>query len=313
MTDKIAIIGLGLIGRAWAISFAQTGANVALWDGIEGVAVASPEKIAPQVADLADKGLLNEPPEAVMARITPHTDVATALSGARHIQENTPEVLSVKRTVLKMIDASVDGNAVIASSTSGLLPSVMFDGLPGAHRCLVAHPMNPPYLIPAVELVPGPETSDATMLACRATLQGAGHTVITLKREIDGFVINRLQGALLDEAFRLVADGIADPEDVDIVLRDGLALRWSFMGPFETIDLNAPGGVEDYIARYGAMYERLAIGAQGRADWAGPVCEQVSADRRARLAVEDIPARSAWRDARLAALRVHKRSLETKG
>jgi L-gulonate 3-dehydrogenase len=112
--------------------------------------------------------------------------------------------------------------------------------------------------------------------------------------------MNRLQGAVLDEAFRLVEQGIVGPEDVDIALRDGLAIRWSVVGPFETIDLNAPGGVSDYIDRYGRMYDDLAIGSEGRADWKGAVRDMVTADRRARLAVDQIPARTKWRDARLA-------------
>ena len=130
-------------------------------------------------------------------------------------------------------------------------------------------------------------------------LEEAGHVVLTLRREIAGFVMNRLQGAVLDEAFRLVEQGIVGPEDVDIALRDGLAIRWSVVGPFETIDLNAPGGVSDYIDRYGPMYDELAIGSEGRADWKGPVRDLVAADRRARLAVDQIPARTEWRDARL--------------
>lgn len=303
---------MGLIGRAWAISFAQSGARVALWDGIAGVADAAPAQIAPLVEDLAAKGLLNDRSDAVMARIVPCADVQTALDGVQYIQENTPEKIDVKRDVLAMIDRLAPAGAVIASSTSGLLPSAMFDGLTGAHRCVVAHPLNPPYLLPAVEIVPGPVTDAATLKATRETLERAGHTVMALKREIPGFLMNRLQGALLDEAFRLVDMGIADPEDIDIALRDGLAIRWSVMGPFETIDLNAPGGVDDYIERYGPMYADLAIGSHKRTDWAGPVRDTVTADRRARLPLADIARRSAWRDARLAEMAVHRRDMKPK-
>jgi 3-hydroxyacyl-CoA dehydrogenase len=310
MDTRVSIIGMGLIGRAWAMSFAQAGAEVALWDGAEGVAAAAPGLIAPLVEDMAEKGLLADAAETVMARITPFTDLACALDGALHVQENIPEDLNLKRDMLRRIDAATGPDAVIASSSSGLLPSDLFDGLPGAHRCLVAHPINPPHLIPAVELAPGPRTDAATMATCRSTMQAAGHTLIELRREIAGFVVNRLQGALLDEAFRLVEAGIVGPEDVDVALRDGLALRWSIMGPFETIDLNAPGGVTDYVARYAPMYADLAIGSNGRPDWAGPVLDVVATDRRARLALDDIPARSAWRDARLAALRLHRRQME---
>lgn len=312
MENRIAVMGIGLIGRAWAISFARAGALVTLWDGLTGVAHDAPDLIAPLVQDLASKGLLNDSAEAVMARIIPCHEAAEALDGVTYVQENTPEKIDIKRDVLAMIDGLAPSDAVIASSTSGLLPSAMFDGLTGAYRCVVAHPLNPPYLLPAVEIVPGPATDSATEKTTAEILEGAGHTVITLKREIPGFVLNRLQGALLDEAFRLVDGGIADPEDIDIALRDGLAIRWAVMGPFETIDLNAPGGIADYIDRYAQMYADLAIGSEGRTDWRGAVRDTVTNDRRARLPLADIGARGAWRDARLADIAVHRRDTNPK-
>ena len=128
-----------------------------------------------------------------------------------------------------------------------------------------------------------------------------------MKREIDGFVINRLQGALLEEAFRLVDDGFAGIEDVDISIREGLALRWSFMGPFETIDLNAPQGVRQYVERYADMYTTIRSTATHRADWAGPVLEEIEKGRRAALPADELQARQEWRDRRLMALMCHKR------
>jgi L-gulonate 3-dehydrogenase len=133
-----------------------------------------------------------------------------------------------------------------------------------------------------------------------------GQAPIVMAREIDGFLMNRLQGALLEEAFRLVAAGHASVEDVDIGLREGLALRWSFMGPFETIDLNAPGGVRDYAARYQGIYERLFPQMQHRVDWAGAVMDRIEPQRRARLPAEGLAARHRWRDRRLMALAAQK-------
>src|SRR5208337_4715471 len=152
----------------------------------------------------------------------------------------------------------------------------------GRARCLVVHPINPPYLIPAAEVVPAPWTDPAVVERTAALLRAAGHAPIVMKREIDGFVMNRMQGALLEEAFRLVAEGYASVEDVDIGIRDGLALRWSFMGPFETIDLNAPGGVRDYANRYQRIYEEIFASTRWRADWSGPVMNAIEADRRKR-------------------------------
>ena len=300
MSRCVAIIGMGLIGRSWAVDFARAGARVALWDAMDGVVETSLSQIRQLVSDMDGAGLLNETPEAILSRINPCSTLSEALSGADYIQENTPERIEIKYDVLAAIEANAQPDAVIASSTSGLLPSAMFENIASARRCLVAHPLNPPHLIPAVELVPGPATDAASLHTARTILEEAGHVVLTLRREIAGFVMNRLQGAVLDEAFRLVEQGIVGPEDVDIALRDGLAMRWSVVGPFETVDLNAPGGVFDYIDRYGPMYDDLAIGSEGRADWKGPVRDVVTADRRARLAVDQIPARTKWRDARLA-------------
>ena len=300
MSRRVAIIGMGLVGRSWAVDFARAGARVALWDAMDGVVETSLSQIRQLVSDMDGAGLLNETPEAILSRINPCSTLSEALSGADYIQENTPERIEIKHDVLAAIEANAQPDAVIASSTSGLLPSAMFENIASARRCLVAHPLNPPHLIPAVELVPGPATDAASLHTARTILEEAGHVVLTLRREIAGFVMNRLQGAVLDEAFRLVEQGIVGPEDVDIALRDGLAMRWSVVGPFETVDLNAPGGVFDYIDRYGPMYDDLAIGSEGRADWKGPVRDVVTADRRARLAVDQIPARTKWRDARLA-------------
>ena len=300
MSRCVAIIGMGLIGRSWAVDFARAGARVALWDAMDGVVETSLSQIRQLVSDMYGAGLLNETPEAILSRINPCSTLSEALSGADYIQENTPERIEIKYDVLAAIEANAQPDAVIASSSSGLLPSAMFENIASARRCLVAHPLNPPHLIPAVELVPGPATDAASLHTARMILEEAGHVVLTLRREIAGFVMNRLQGAVLDEAFRLVEQGIVGPEDVDIALRDGLAMRWSVVGPFETVDLNAPGGVFDYIDRYGPMYDDLAIGSEGRADWQGTVRDVVTADRRARLAVDQIPARTEWRDARLA-------------
>ncbi|MHA1566753.1 MAG: 3-hydroxyacyl-CoA dehydrogenase family protein, partial [Alphaproteobacteria bacterium] len=182
--------------------------------------------------------------------------------------------------------------------------------LKGRARCLVIHPINPPYLVPAAEVVPAPWTDRTVVDRACDLLVSAGHAPIVMKKELDGFVMNRLQGALLEEAFRLVADGYASVEDVDIGIREGLALRWSFMGPFETIDLNAPEGVRDYAARYQDLYEQLLPSQQRRVDWSGEVMDQVEGDRRKALPADKLVERQVWRDRRLMALAAHKRQID---
>jgi hypothetical protein len=136
---------------------------------------------------------------------------------------------------------------------------------------------------------------------------GIGQAPLVMKRELDGFIMNRLQGALLEEAFRLVADGYASAEDVDVGIREGLALRWSFMGPFETIDLNAPAGVRDYVERYEGIYLNLFGQMQRRVAWGGPVLAEIERERRGRVPAADLVKRQLWRDRRLMALAAHKR------
>jgi L-gulonate 3-dehydrogenase len=310
---KVAIVGSGFIGRAWAISFARAGHAVALWDRDPSATAQARSFIAGVLGELELNGLLRgEAPAAVLDRIAITADLADAISGAGHVQESTPERLEVKREVFALIDGMADADAVIASSSSALLPSSFTAHLKGRHRCLVVHPLNPPYVIPAAEIVPAPWTSAETVERTRVLLVDAGHAPIVMKRELDGFIMNRLQGALLEEAFRLVADGYADAEDIDIGIREGLALRWSFMGPFETIDLNAPGGVRDYVERYQGIYENLFAQMQRRVDWAGPVLEAVEATRRERLPQGGLGERQVWRDKRLMALAAHKKSADRK-
>lgn len=305
---RTAIIGSGFIGRAWAISFARAGHEVALWDRDPAAPPAALAFIDAILGDLAANDLLNgQSPADVLARIRPTADLGTALDGVAHVQENTPENVEVKRAVYAELDALAPPDAVLASSTSAILPSHFTETLAGRARCLVVHPINPPYLIPAAEVVPAPWTAPEVVERTRAFLVAAGHAPLVMKRELDGFIMNRMQGALLEEAFRLVDEGYATAEDVDIGIRDGLALRWSFMGPFETIDLNAPGGVRDYVVRYQSIYSNLFPQMQHRADWAGPVLDRVEAERRERLPEAGLGDRQLWRDRRLMALAAHKR------
>lgn len=305
---KVAIIGSGFIGRAWAITYARAGFDVALYDADRNALPAARDYIAGLLPDLAEYDLLNgASPEPVLARLALEPELGRALDGADHVQENTPEVLDIKKEVFALLEKKASPDAVLASSTSAILPSAFSEHLESRHRCLVAHPINPPFLVPAVEVVPAPWTAPEAVDRAAALLRKAGQAPIVMKREIDGFIMNRMQGALLEEAFRLVADGFASSEDVDIGIREGLALRWSFMGPFETIDLNAPGGIRDYVTRYQGIYERITPSQRRRVDWAGPVLETIEKDRRARLGVEELVDRQIWRDRRLMALAAHKR------
>jgi L-gulonate 3-dehydrogenase len=305
---RVAVVGCGFIGRAWAISFARAGHDVALWDQNPDAPHQAINFAASVAPDLAKNDLLAEnDPKQILARLRPEKTLAAALADAAHVQESALERLDVKKALFADLDRLAAPSAVIASSSSAILPSLFTEQLPHRERCLVIHPINPPYLIPAAEVVPAPWTSPEIVERARAFLVAAGQAPIVMKRELDGFVMNRMQGALLEEAFRLVADGFATTEDIDVGIREGLALRWSFMGPFETIDLNAPAGVRDYVQRYEGIYSNISKQTQRRADWAGPVLAQIEGERRNKLPADQLGERQKWRDRRLMALAAHKR------
>ena len=233
-----------------------------------------------------------------------------AVSDVDHVQENSPETIETKRAVFERLDSLADPKTILASSSSALLPSNFTEKLKGRERCLVIHPINPPYLVPAVEIVPSQWTSPDAIKNSVDLMSEIGQVPITMKKELDGFIMNRLQGALMEEAFRLVEGGYATAEEVDISIRDGLALRWSFMGPFETIDLNAPGGVRDYAERYNDMYRGIAKLATKRVDWSGKLLDEIEEDRRQCLPAQQLAERRAWRDRRLMALIAHKKEVK---
>ena len=307
MKTTAAMIGGGLIGRAWAMVFARAGWQVRLFDSVPAQRVAAHDYMAASLAEQQAYGLVDDAARA-LARIAIIDRLEDAVADATWIQENLPEVLVVKREVFVALDRLALPSAIIASSTSALPASRFTEALPGRARCLVAHPVNPPHLVPVVELCGAPWTAPEIIARARDVMTAVGQTPVTIHNERDGFVLNRLQGALLSEAMRLVGEGVISPEDLDRTVRDGLGLRWSFMGPFATIALNAPGGVDDYCARYGEFFRRLA------ADPARPSVWDDANAARVAAALGDPPdsaerdARMRWRDRRLLALRRHKAS-----
>ncbi len=302
---RIAVIGAGLIGRAWSIVFARAGFEVALWDPDAAAVPAARDFIAARLPELADAGLLAEAPAAVLARLRQATTLAEAVAGVAHVQENGPERVADKQALFAELDRLAAPETILASSTSGIPASAFTEHLPGRARCLVAHPVNPPYLIPLVELCPAPWTAPASVAATRALMERAGQVPVTVNHELPGFVLNRLQGALLAETFRLLAQDAISPEDLDATVKHGLGLRWSFMGPLETIDLNAPGGLADYCARYGALYAQMQREMTPMA-WDPALVARLQGARRAALPEAAVPARHAWRDRRLMALAAHR-------
>ena len=229
----VAVVGAGLIGRSWAIIFAGGGCDVALYHSSAGVAESARALVMEGLADLAEHGLVADA-KAAHARVRVCATLTDALHGATFVQENTPESIEAKREIFAELDRLAAPNTILASSTSTIVASQFTEGLTGRHRCLVAHPVNPPHLVPLVELVAAPWTAPATVTQAKAIYEAVGQVPIVVNREIEGFILNRLQAVLLSEAFRLVENGYVTPQDLDKTFKDGLGLRWSFMGPLKT-------------------------------------------------------------------------------
>jgi L-gulonate 3-dehydrogenase len=307
MQKTIAVIGAGLIGRAWAMVFARAGWRARLTDRAASQLDAAAAFVAASLDEQASFGLAANPAEA-LARIEFVPDMEAAVVGVDWVQENLPEDEAIKREVFGLLDAYAPAEAVLASSTSAIPASRFTEALRGRARCLVAHPVNPPHLVPIVELCGAPWTAPATIERALAVYAEVGQVPIVVRRELDGFILNRLQGALLSEAMRLVGEGFVSADDLDKTIRDGLGLRWAFLGPFATIELNAPGGVVDYCARYGDFYRRLAADPPQPAVWEGANAARIGAALGAARPPSELDSRTRWRDRRLMALIAHKRA-----
>jgi 3-hydroxyacyl-CoA dehydrogenase len=303
---RVAIIGTGLIGRSWAMAFAAAGWRVNLWDAVDGAADAALAAIRAGLDEMKRQGLVRAP-AAAMKRVRVARDATDALADVDFVQESTSEVLETKIAVARLIDGLALPAAIICSSTSSLVASRYTADLAHRDRWLVGHPVNPPHLVPIVELCPAPWTDPDVVDRAQAIYESIGQVPIRVNKEVDGFVLNRLQAVLLREAFALVADGVCSPADLDKTIRDGLGLRWSFIGPFETGELNAPGGLPDYGQRYGAMLARLSSRPLSNAAFGPDELAAVLAQWPGAQTPERVARKTGWRDRRLAALKAHKR------
>jgi L-gulonate 3-dehydrogenase len=297
----VAVIGAGLVGAGWAIVFARAGLDVRVYDANPSATDRALSLIADQLKELSSFGLVDHPDE-VAAHVTPASRLADAVDGAAYAQESVLELVDVKRRLMQDLEQVAPPDLVIGSSSSGIPASTFTNGMKVASRVLIVHPINPPYLVPVVELVPSPETSRATIDFADSLMRALERSVVHVRKEVQGFVLNRLQAALLREAWALVEDGVASCEDIDRTVRDGLGWRWSFMGPFETIDLNAAGGIADYALRLGPLMHEIARSRNHEEPWSQELIRKVEAERRQLLSQDSLPGRRAWRDRLLMAL-----------
>lgn len=299
---RIAIIGGGSIGMAFAITFMRAGYPVRLHEPDAARRALLPDLVLATLTDLYEFNLLDESPYTVLKRLTTVSGLAEATDGAIYVQECVPEKLDLKRTVFAKLDRLTPPDVILASASSALTTSAFAADLQGRARMLVVHPGNPPFLIPVAEVVPAPFTSADIVERTKELLSEARLVPILVKREVEGFVFNRLQGAMLREAYCLVRDGVASVDDIDRIVRDGLGLRWSVIGPFETVDLNTQGGISAHAEKMGPAYARMGAERGQHDPWTADLVAQVSAARRAQLPLAQWEQRVAWRDRSLMSL-----------
>jgi 3-hydroxybutyryl-CoA dehydrogenase len=240
--ERVAIIGAGTMGHGIAQVFASAGLQVALTDSNSEVLGQAIERIRTNIETLREHDATGMDAAAtVCGRITPLPDLGTAASGADFIVEAVVENPEIKHEVLGLLEAHCPTHSIIASTTSSYCVRDLAGALGNPERFLVTHFWNPPYIIPVVEVMPGDHTSAQAVGTTMALLKAAGKYPALVKRDVPGFVGNRLQHALRREAISIVAQGIASPEDVDLIARLSLGVRLPVVGPLETVDL---GGLD---------------------------------------------------------------------
>ncbi|MFV2054710.1 3-hydroxyacyl-CoA dehydrogenase NAD-binding domain-containing protein [Aliiroseovarius sp. YM-037] len=296
--SNIVILGAGIIGQSLAAVFADAGWSVALADPNPAAREAVPTGLEVQRNAIRTAGLWQGGGGAVQVL----ADAGDALSNAAMVLECGPEDLVAKKAIFRDLLAGTSPDVILATASSAI---VMSDILPDATdqaRCLVAHPVNPPAVLRVIELVPAPGTRPDITKRSAELFSAAGFQTVMLAHEIEGFVMNRLQSAVLRESYRLVDEGIANAEGIDKIMRMALGPRWALSGPFETADLNTAGGIAAHAARMGPAYKRIGEARGEAVDWHDDLVNRVTAERRAVCAEADLPKRAAWRAGAVAQL-----------
>ena len=252
--NKVVCVGAGLIGQGWATLFSSKGFEVILQDLNETILKQSVVAVRSNLRFLeANHFLKKKESDAALKRIKTGTSIGEAVAHADYVQESVLDNYDLKRKVFKEMDRAAPDHAILASSSSGLLMTEIQRVTTRPHRCVLVHPILPLYLLPLVEIVGGEQTSAETVMAAYDFMKRLGKSPVSLKREVPGYIVNRLQAALLREAIDLVDKGVASPEDVDKAFCTGIGLRDPIIGPFLRIHL-AGNGVERFIKNYAQSY-----------------------------------------------------------
>lgn len=307
---KIGIVGSGLIGRSWAMLFASAGYNVVIYDILPEQILKAKEDISQQIDTLESNNLLRGTIKGAEQKklITGTNELAECLKNAIYIQECVPENLELKRKVFSDIDKLVGPKTILASSVSTFLPSLFSDHLEHKKNIIVAHPVNPPYYVPLVEIVPAPWTEKWVVTKSKEIMLDIGQSPVVLSKEIPGFALNRIQYVILNECWHLINDGILSVEDADKVMSEGLGMRYAFLGPMETAHLNAEGMV-NYCERYSNTMHAVCQTLKPAPKFEGPLVNKLMDELCAKTPIEKLQERRAWRDECLTKLSILKNNI----
>ncbi|CAL8134694.1 unnamed protein product [Orchesella dallaii] len=313
-TETVVVIGSGIVGKSWAMLFASAGHQVRLYDSFPQALEAAPQQITEKLKSLEANGQLRGkiPADEQIALISYKNDLKEALKGATYIQECTPERLEIKSGVFQDLDKALaeigNDKAVIGSSTSTIMPSKFIGDLSIKTRSVVVHPVNPPYFVRLVEIIPTSSTDPKVTAYVRQLLADLGQKPVVMNKELAGFALNRIQYAILNEMWRLVNDGVLSVEDADTVMTEGLAPRYCFIGPLETAQLNAEG-FTDYCERYGEAIYDVSLTQTEIPKMTAEGSKEIDRQLQEKVPNAELQARRAWRDENLAKLAVFKKNL----
>ncbi|MEO0701759.1 MAG: 3-hydroxyacyl-CoA dehydrogenase NAD-binding domain-containing protein [Pseudomonadota bacterium] len=295
MTSKpepsVTIIGAGSIGVSFAAVLVDAGAHVTLVEPDLERRAAIGAGVAGQLEAIEVAGLK----AGNAGRLGSVASFSEASPDVDMVLECGPERVEVKQEIFAGLLAATGEKTVLATASSAIPMSQIVPDEKAQARCLVAHPVNPPSVLRLIELVPAPGTSASAMRLAAEIFEGRGFTPVVLGAEVEGFVLNRLQSAVLREAYRLVEEDILGANDIDTVMRLGLGPRWALSGPFETAELNTPGGITAHAERMGPAYKRIGEGRGETVNWPPELVGKVAKDRRKVLPADDIPSRASWR------------------
>ncbi len=291
MRARVVILGAGPIGTSFAAVFSDAGASVTLCDPDANRLGQSPRAIEAQRAAIAIAGLSAG---GAPADVKCAPDSTGALEEADLVIECGPERLDAKQAIFAGLLAQAPSDTILTTASSAITISRILPNPADQDRCLVAHPVNPPSVLRLIELCPAPGTAEKTTDRASELFKAVGFSPVILSQEIEGFLLNRLQGAVLREAYRLVDEGVADADAIDTVMRMGLGPRWALSGPFETAELNTDGGIEGHAARMGPAYARIGRSRGETVDWHPDLVARVAREREA-LRGSTIEQRRAWR------------------